>query len=155
MARPRKAEDEKRQKWPVLNVTSAERAAIEAGAKAAGLGINAYLIACTQQTRLVRRGDDAVQARLLARIESQLDGLARDLLAAPLPAAEVAKLLLALQRIETALAPALPTTPEGLEDRQGEEADRSEPRERVPSEPDEVLDPEPDVTLRNVGSSPC
>ncbi len=85
VARPRKSEDQKRRKWPVLNVTPAERAAIEAAAQAAGLGINAYLIACTQQTRLVRRADHARTVRHLARIDAHLEQIAREVAASSLP----------------------------------------------------------------------
>ena len=103
MARPRKPTDEKRRKWPVLNVTPAERTAITAAALEAGLGINDYILACTRQTRLVRRSDREDMVRLLAGAEARLDEIARAALAAPLATADIVQLLLALREVETAL----------------------------------------------------
>lgn len=100
MARPRKKPEEKRTKWPVLNITPAERAAITAAAGGAGLGINDYILACTRQTRLVRRGDREHMVRHLAGIEARLDEIARQAMVSSLPTRDVASLLLALRGVE-------------------------------------------------------
>lgn len=112
MARPRKLPEEKRAKWPVLNVTPAERAAITAAAQEAGLGINDYLLACTRQTRLVRRADREHIVRLLAGVDARLDEIARQAIAAPLAARDVARLLLALHGIEASLRTGVPASQE-------------------------------------------
>ena len=112
MARPRKMPEEKRAKWPVLNVTPAERAAITAAAQEAGLGINDYLLACTRQTRLVRRADREHIVRLLAGVDARLDEIARQAMAAPLAARDVARLLLALHGIEASLRTGVPASQE-------------------------------------------
>lgn len=104
MARPRKREEEKRKKWDVLNVTSAERAEITAEAWEAGLGISAYLLTCRRQTRLVRRGDREGAVRLLARIDSHLAEIAGGVMAAPFSGLQAAELLLTLRRIEDVLS---------------------------------------------------
>lgn len=103
MARPRKLPEDKRAKWPVLNVTPAERAAITAAARAAALGINDYILSCTRQTRLVRRADREHMVRHLAGIESRLDEIARQTMASPLPTRDVVSLLLALRGVEATL----------------------------------------------------
>lgn len=110
MARPRKRAEEKRKKWDVLNVTCAERAAITAEAREAGLGISAYLLTCRRQTRLVRRGDREEAVRHLARIDSHLAEIARQVMSAPFAGLEAAHLLLALRRIEETLAADAPGT---------------------------------------------
>lgn len=112
MARPRKLPEEKRAKWPVLNVTPAERAAITAAAQEAGLGINDYILACTRQTRLVRRADREHIVRLVAGIDARLDEIARQAMAAPLAARDVARLLLALRGIEASLRAGVPASQE-------------------------------------------
>ncbi|MCZ0962392.1 plasmid mobilization protein [Paracoccus benzoatiresistens] len=104
MARPRKCAEEKRKKWDVLNVTSAERAEITAEAREAGLGISAYLLTCRRQTRLVRRGDREGAVRLLARIDSHLAEIAGRVMAAPFSGLQAAELLLILRRIEDVLS---------------------------------------------------
>lgn len=103
MPRPRKSPEEKRSKWQVLNVTTAERAAITAAAGEAGLSINDYILACTRQTKLVRRGDREQIVRLLAGIEDRLEEIARQVMAAPLSTQDVAGLLLALRGVESSL----------------------------------------------------
>lgn len=103
MGRPRKPPEDRRSKWPVLNVTPAERAAITAAAGEAGLGINDYILACTRQTRLVRRGEREQLVRLLAGIDARLDAIARQAMAAHLAPREVARLLLGLCAVEAAL----------------------------------------------------
>lgn len=103
MGRPSKLPEEKRSKWSVLNPTWAERAAIAAAAQEAGLGINDYILACTRQTRVIRRADRAQMVRHLAGIESRLDEIARQAMSTPFVTCDVASLLLALRRIETSL----------------------------------------------------
>lgn len=103
MPRPRKSPEEKRSKWQVLNVTTAERAAITAAAGEAGLSINDYILACTRQTKLVRRGDREHVVRLLAGIEDRLEEIARQVMATPLSTQDVAGLLLALRGFESSL----------------------------------------------------
>ena len=95
MARPRKSDADKRRKWPVLNVTPDERETIERAAQAAGLCINAYLLACTRQTRLVQGGERARMVRHLARIDGHLEQIARGVMKAPIGAEDAARLLLA------------------------------------------------------------
>ena len=70
----------------MLNVTPAERAAITAAAQEAGLGINDYILACTRQTRLVRRSDREDMVQLLAGAEARLDKIARAALDTAAPA---------------------------------------------------------------------
>lgn len=103
MARPRKKPEEKRTKWPVLNVTPGERSAITAAAGEAGLSINDYILACTRQTRLVRRADREHMVRHLAGIEARLDEIARQVMISSLPTRDVAFLLLALRGVEGSL----------------------------------------------------
>ena len=103
MPRPRKSPEEKRSKWPVLNVTPAERAAITGAAQEAGLGINDYILACTRQTRLVRRSDREEMVRRLAGAEARLDEIARAALTAQLATPDLLHLLLALREVETVL----------------------------------------------------
>lgn len=106
MARPRKPEGERRCKWPVLYVTAAERATIQAAADDAGLSVNAYLLSSAQRARIVSPLGGQQAARRLSLIELHLGEIARSVAAAPIGAPEALELLFALRNIESQAATA-------------------------------------------------
>lgn len=104
MARPRKPEGERRCKWPVLYVTAAERATIQAAADDAGLSVNAYLLSSAQRARIVSPLDGQQAARYLGRIDARLGEIAGAVVSAPISASQSVALLLALRNIESQVA---------------------------------------------------
>lgn len=90
----------------MLYVTAAERATIQAAADAAGLSVNAYLLACTRRARIVSPEDGQQAARYLGRIDARLGEIARSVAAAPIGAPEALELLFALRNIESQAATA-------------------------------------------------
>jgi hypothetical protein len=116
MPRPRKPEDQKRSKWPVLNVTLEERCAIERYAIAAGQGVSAYIIARALQKPVSPRQDWTRIVRQQSELLALLQEIALQLLTAT-PVTDAGAALLALRRIETRLAAqSAQSTPEGAED---------------------------------------
>lgn len=97
--RPKKQADELRRKWDVLNVTSAERAAIKENAQAVGLGVSAYIIQCALRRPPVPRQDWHRIVRQQAELLERLDDLAASLVVAD-GARDAGRTLLALHRIE-------------------------------------------------------
>jgi hypothetical protein len=102
MPRPRKTEAEKRQKWPVLNVTPAERQAITEHAAASGLKTSAYLITRALQKPVSPRQDWQRIVRQQSRLSTQLAEIAA-LLTTSKPVPDAGLALLALRRIEHSL----------------------------------------------------
>ena len=116
MPRPRKPEDQKRQKWPVLNATLAERRAIERYAIAAGQGVSAYIIARALQKPVSPRQDWTRIVRQQSEILAAMQEIAEHLATAT-PARDAGAALLALRRIEARLAAqSAQSTPEGGDD---------------------------------------
>jgi hypothetical protein len=103
MPRPRKPEDQKRHKWPVLNVTPDERRAIEQYALAAGQGVSAYIIARALQNPVTPRQDWKRLVRQQSEILALLQEIALQLVTTT-PARDAGAALLALRRIEAQLA---------------------------------------------------
>ncbi|MRX50889.1 hypothetical protein GI374_10605 [Paracoccus sp. S-4012] len=102
MARPRKTPERKRQKWAVLNVTPAERGAIEEAAAAAGQPTGRFIIARTLSGTSVVRADWqqsvawlGIAVRLLEEIAAEVRQRAE-----PIDALRIA---LDLRRVEAAL----------------------------------------------------
>lgn len=102
MSRPRKSEAEKRQKWPVLNVTPAERQAITEHAATMGLSTSAYLVARALQKPVSRRRDWQRIVRQQSLLSTQLAEIAT-LLTTAAPVPDAGRALLALARIERSL----------------------------------------------------
>jgi hypothetical protein len=113
MARPKKNEADLRRKWPVLNPTAQERAAITRYAADVGLSVSAYLIGCGLRRPTSPRQD---WLRILAR-QQQLATLLEDIateIADRTSRLEAGRLLLSLHRIESQIDGFLPQYPQAL-----------------------------------------
>lgn len=99
MARPRKNPAELRKKWSVLNVTEAERQAIEEHAREAGLSTCTYIVRRALQRPAAPRQDWQRIVRTQARLLSSLDAIGAALVVAE-PIRDAGAALLALRRIE-------------------------------------------------------
>jgi hypothetical protein len=113
MTRPKKNEADLRRKWPVLNPTAQERAAITRYAADVGLSVSAYLIGCGLRRPTSPRQD---WLRILAR-QQQLATLLEDIateIADRTSRLEAGRLLLSLHRIESQIDGFLPQYPQAL-----------------------------------------
>jgi len=109
MARPRKNPADLRQRWAVLNVTAAERRAIEAHAREAGLSTCGYIVRRALQRPAAPRQDWQRIVRTQARLLHRLDEISAALVEAE-PVRDAGAALLALRRIEAQIATWLPGT---------------------------------------------
>jgi hypothetical protein len=113
MARPKKNEVDLRRKWPVLNPTAQERAAITGYAADVGLSVSTYLIGCGLRRPPSPRQD---WLRILARqhqLATLLEDIATDIADRTAPL-EAGRLLLSLHRIEARIDGFLPQYPQVL-----------------------------------------
>lgn len=100
MARPRKADHEKRERWDKLYATAAERSEIMAAAKDAGLSVSQYLITGHRKTVIRPKHADAQMLQALAIAHAQLETLVRVLSewATPMDALMLQAHLMAIER---------------------------------------------------------
>lgn len=82
MGRPKKNQYDLRRKWPVLNVTPAERDAIQMNASGSGLGVSAYIIRCALERPPTPRQDWRRIVRQQAQLLQRLDDIAAELVKA-------------------------------------------------------------------------
>lgn len=99
MARPRKNPTELRKRWSVLNVTEAERRAIETHAREAGLSTCGYIVRRALQRPAAPRQDWQRIVRTQAQLLTSLDAIGAALVEAE-PVRDAGAALLALRRIE-------------------------------------------------------
>lgn len=99
MGRPKKDDTELRRRWAVLNVTSSERAAIEAYAQAAGLSTCSYIVQRALQRPVSPRQDRQRIIRQQARLMRYLEEIAAAFVTGE-PVRDAGAAILSLRRIE-------------------------------------------------------